>query len=234
MTTSRTETLTAADGGRFSGHLVCPDSGSGPGLVVIQEVFGVNDYIRDVCERFAGLGYVTLAPDMFWRLEPGIELPPTDEGLTEAIGYANRFDWTTGIADAFASLEHLGALDETIGDPGIAGMCFGGTVAFRAAAVGDPAVCVSYYGSGVPDALDEGTAITCPTLVHFGRLDPFMPEGGMAAVAAWARDRANIDVVFHDAGHAFDNHTNPAFSNPSAAAEAWDVTAGFLATHLPT
>lgn len=234
MTTSRTETLTAADGGEFAGHLVCPDSGSGPGLVVVQEVFGVNDYIRDVCERFASLGYVALAPDMFWRLEPGLELPPTDEGLTEAIGYANRFDWTTGIADALASLEHLGALDDTVGRPGIAGMCFGGTIAFRTAAAGDPAVCVSYYGSGVPDALDAGTDITCPTLVHFGRLDPFMPEGGMAAVAAWAQDRSNIDVVFHDAGHAFDNHTNPAFSNPSAASAAWDVTASFLATHLPT
>lgn len=233
-TTSRTETINAADGGTFDGHLVLPDGGSGPGLVVVQEVFGVNHYIRGVCDRLAALGYAALAPDLFWRLEPGLELPPTDEGLTAAMGYASRFDWDTGIADTRAALDHLAALDEVSGDrAGVIGFCFGGTMAFRVAAHADPSVCVSYYGSGVPDALGEGKSITCPTLIHFGRLDPFMPDGGMDAVSSWAADRADVEVVFHDAGHAFDNHTNPAFSNPSAASAAWTLTSEFLARHLP-
>src|SRR5215207_2465018 len=88
MTTTRTETITAPDGGTFDGHVALPASGSGPGLLVLQEIFGVNEYIREVCDRLAGLGYVAMAPDVFWRLEPNVDINGnSDEAMGRAFGF---------------------------------------------------------------------------------------------------------------------------------------------------
>ena len=102
---TRTETITAPDGQTFDGHLVLPESGSGPGILVLQEIFGVNDYIRDACERLASLGYVAMAPDVFWRIEPGIDITDqTEAEWKEAIGYMNQLDKDASVRDVQATL----------------------------------------------------------------------------------------------------------------------------------
>ncbi|MDH3299088.1 MAG: dienelactone hydrolase family protein [Acidimicrobiia bacterium] len=235
MTTSRTETVTV-DGGSFDAHVVVPDAGSGPGLVVLQEIFGVNNYIRSVCERLARMGYVALAPDMFWRQEPGfvVESEEGEEGMQSAFAMVGGFDWSTVGADVGAAVDHLRRLPECTGDAGLIGFCFGGTLAFLGAAALDPTCAVSYYGSGVAGNLDQADAITCPILFHFGGSDPYLPSEDSRAVADRFADVDNADVLIQaDAGHAFDNHLNPMFSNPPAAAAAWEATAAFLAEHLP-
>lgn len=235
MTSTRTEQI-STDGGTFAGHVALPDSGSGPGVLLLQEIFGVNDYIRSVAARLAAAGYVAMAPDLFWRLEPGVEINTTgDEALTEGVGYAGRFDNEAGITDLAASLAHLRSLPEVSGKVAAMGFCFGGTMAFLAAANLDPDCAVSYYGSGVAGAIGLAPQVTCPLLLHFGDNDPFLPNSDVETIVSATESMPNVEVrVATGAGHAFDNFMHPGFSNPEAAAGAWERTAAFLAEHLGT
>jgi carboxymethylenebutenolidase len=234
MTTTRTETITAPDGQTFDGHLVLPDSGSGPGLLVLQEIFGVNDYIREVCERLAKLGYVAMAPDVFWRIERNVAINGnTDESMQKAFGYIGAYDWQTGVPDLVAALAHLRGLPETGGRAGALGFCFGGVTSFVLGCVSDPDVVVSYYGSGVPDWLDKAEGLIAPTILHFGSNDPFIPGEKIAAVREWAGDKPHVEFHEYASGHAFDNHTSEMFSDPDAAATAWEKTQAFLAEKFP-
>lgn len=234
-TSTRTDRITAADGSTFAGHVALPAAGRGPGLVLIQEIFGVNTYIRDVADRLAALGYVVVAPDMFWRLEPGVAIDGTDDtALGQAMGYAGRFDAAAGIGDLGAGLAHLRALPECTGPVGVIGFCFGGTFAYLAAAHLDPVVAVSYYGSGVAGALDVLPQVTCPVLFHFGDADPYLPNEDVERLAAASAGMANVEILVQaGSGHAFDNSFNPNFSDPPAAAAAWERTVAFLGAHLP-
>jgi carboxymethylenebutenolidase len=230
---SRVEQVTTPDG-PFDVTVWLPEAGSGPGILLIQEIYGVSDYIRAVAGDLAALGYVTGAPDMFWRLQPGYQARHDEEGLKESLGLASRFDWETGIADAGEALRHLSALPEVTGGTGVMGFCFGGTVAFLLAARSDPATAVSFYGSGVPDNLEQFDRIRCPLLLHFGGSDPYIPREKVAQVedAASGRPRAEIHVQ-EEAGHAFHNRKAPMFHQPGPAASAWQVTEEFLGRTLP-
>ena len=234
--TSRSEQISARDGGEFPGHLALPESASGPGVVVIQEIFGVNGYIKSVCERLAALGYVTLAPDLYWRFEPGIAIDEKEPGgLQRAYGLVGRLDFAKAGDDAIAALEHLGGLPEvTGGKAGVLGFCLGGGIAFIVAALGDPVTCVSYYGSAVPDALALAGQVRCPILFHFGGVDDRIPiERQQAVKEAFAHHPETEFHVHEGAGHAFDNHNAAMMHHERAAREAWAQTADFLKRTLP-
>jgi carboxymethylenebutenolidase len=235
MATTRTEQITATDGsGTFAGRVIIPDAGSGPGLLLLQEIFGVNDYLQEVGERLAALGYVTLAPDLFWRQEPGVALPHDEASLGKGIQLAMGFDAAKGSEDLGASLAHLRSLPEVQGGAGVLGFCFGGTMAYLTAAAHDPDVAVSYYGSQIPDLLGMADGVTCPILFHFAGADAFLALERAEAVAATFADRPGAQVIIHPgAGHAFDNSFAPAFHQPEPAARAWEETRAFLAQHLP-
>lgn len=235
MGTTRTETITAEDGGTFNAHLRIPDKGSGPGLVLIQEVGGVNGYIKTVADRLAEAGYVSLAPDMFWRIEPNFVVESfTEEGMAECMRVARQFDPEAGRSDLNRVLEHLRQLPEVEGGVGAIGFCFGGTQAFLMAADHDLDVAVSYYGSGVAGLLDRVGDIAGPLLLHFGGDDPFIPADQLDAIAAATNPKANIEMMVQpDAGHAFDNHRSERYYDADAANAAWTRTIGFLAKHLP-
>jgi carboxymethylenebutenolidase len=230
---TRTETITAPDGDTFDGYLVLPDAGTGPGILVLQEIFGVNDYIREVCQRLARLGYVAMAPDVFWRIERNVELGGDQDALQQAYGYITQYDWEKGVPDLVTALAHLRGLPETGGRAGALGFCFGGVTSFVLGCVSDPDVVVSYYGSGVPDWLDKAEELIAPTLLHFGANDPFIPAERIDAVREWAEPRPHVEFHDYQAGHAFDNHTSAMFSNPEAATNAWERTKNFLAEHFP-
>jgi carboxymethylenebutenolidase len=230
---TRTETITAPDGQTFDAHLVLPESGGGPGILVLQEIFGVNEYIREVCERLAGLGYVAMAPDVFWRIERNVQLGTGDDALKAAYGYIGQYDWQSGIPDLAAALEHLRALPETGGRAAALGFCFGGTTSFALACVANPDAVVSYYGSGVPDWCDRADDVIAPVLLHFGANDPYIPSEQIDKVREWAESQPSVTFRSYESGHAFDNHTSPMFSDPPAAAAAWEATQQFLAEHYP-
>ncbi len=233
---SRTEQIRAHDGDRFPGYLALPDLGSGPGLVVVQEIFGVNGYIESVCERLAKLGYVALAPDLYWRLGPGIAIDEQEpDGLQKAFGYVRRLDFAKAGDDATASLEHIRDLPEMAsGRAGILGFCLGGGIAYMVAATSDPVTCICYYGSAIPDALGLAGQVKCPILFHFGDADDYIPAEKQRAVRKAFAHHSGAEFHVHEgAGHAFDNHNAPTMHHERAASGAWIQTIDFLRRTLP-
>jgi len=229
--TQRDEQVAIPDEGSMTMTVWTPAAGSGPGLLLIQEIFGVGPYIRAVGERLADAGYVVGAPDLFWRFAPGYQAGHDEDGLAEAMQQAGNIDPARAVTDSVAALEHLGRLAETAGRPGVIGFCLGGTLAFGVAAADDPAVCISYYGSGVPGMLEQIPDVSCPTLFHFGAEDAYIPAEGVEALAGAMAPHMVLNI--EAAGHAFDNHESAMFWNESAAKAAWSKTMAFLAEHHP-
>src|ERR1700716_307301 len=167
--------IAAADGGTFKGYLTIPASGSGPGILLLQEIFGVNSSMREVAEYYAEEGYVVLAPDLFWRLEPGVELGYSEADFNKAFGYYQRFDADQSIKDAADALKVLRARPECAAKVGALGFCLGGKLAYLTAARTDVDCAVSYYGVGIEADLGEAAQVTGPMVFHFAELDKFAP-----------------------------------------------------------
>jgi carboxymethylenebutenolidase len=233
MDASRTVPVPCDDAGSMPLHVWVPERGSGPGILLIQEIFGVGPYIRAVAQRLVDAGYVVGAPEVFWRFAPGWEATHDQSGLEASFAKMGELDPATAATDCAKALVTLGELDEVTGTPGVMGFCLGGTLAWAVAAGGDPAACVSYYGSGVPQMLDQVDNVTCPTLFHFGKDDPYIPFDGVEALNAAIAGRDNFVLNIEHAGHAFDNHESEMFWNESAARAAWAKTMAFLGEHLP-
>jgi carboxymethylenebutenolidase len=215
-------------------HVALPSSGEGPGVLVLMEIFGVGSYIRRATERLAELGYVAMAPDLYRRIAPGLELEHDEDGLSRAFEAVQRLDQAGAVEDAVTALRALRCLPEVGGRPVAAlGFCLGGTLAYHVAAVGDPAAAVCYYGSGIADSLDDAERIECRMLFHFGAEDQYIPREAAQRVCEMAAQRPGWEChIQPDGGHAFDNHDAPMFSRPEAAARAWDLTREFLGRHL--
>jgi carboxymethylenebutenolidase len=229
----RVETV-AVDGGSFSLDVWVPDGGSGPGLLLIQEIFGVSDYIRAVAADLAGLGYVAGSPDLFWRLKPGHRAPHDQQGLAESLELAGRFDAQQGVADAIAAMARLAALPEVTGGTGLIGFCLGGSIVYFMAAQTEPGTVVSYYGSAVPDNLAVLEHITAPLQFHFGGSDSYIPRDQVRRVEEAVAGRPNVEMwVEEEAGHAFHNRMAPMFYQREPAERAWQRTVDFLRRTLP-
>jgi carboxymethylenebutenolidase len=228
----RTETVTIEDQD-MGMEVWLPAGGRGPGLLLIQEIFGVGPYIRAVAERLAGEGYVVGAPDVFWRFAPGWAADHDEAGLSASMAQVANLDPQQAVADCVAALEQLAELPEVDGRPGVLGFCLGGTLAFGVAVADAPAVCVSYYGSGVADMIGALERVDCPVQFHFGRTDPYIPFEGVEAVAAAIGDKPHLVLNVEEAGHAFDNHESEMFFDEAAAKAAWAKTMAFLTEHLP-
>lgn len=217
------------------GHLWNPPRGRGPGLLLVQEIFGVSGYIRRRGAALAEAGYRVLAPELYWRLDP--QTRPVDEAAPDAVetaaSRAMSLDWQTTVADAVAALTHLRHLDD-VGAVGAIGFCFGGGVAFNVAAVTEVECLVSYYGSALPGLLDLAPRVTAPSLHHFGLSDDYIDPGAVRRIRA-AVTAANDQVEFETypgANHAFDNDDLFLF-HPEASELAWQRTLHFLAERLP-
>jgi carboxymethylenebutenolidase len=235
--TTRYETIPAADGGTFDAYCAIPESGSGPGMLLFQEIFGINDNMRELADRLATAGYVAVVPDMFWRLEPRFERKD-ESGMGDAFAMIQRYDFAWAVPDITAAHAHLVGMEACTGKVGAVGFCFGGTLAYVAAAAStvdgkgiDAAV--SYYGSGTNDQLGLLDEITCPLLFHYGEEDPFIPEEKVIEVEQAADGRAHVEVLrYPGAGHAFSNSDAPSMYNAEAAALAWSRTLDHFAQHL--
>jgi carboxymethylenebutenolidase len=215
-------------------HLALPEAGEGPGILVLMEIFGVGPYIRRATERLAELGYVAMAPDLYRRIAPGLELGHDENGLARALETVQRLDQQGAVEDSLAALGALRERPEVGGRPvGVLGFCLGGGLAYEVAVAGDPALAVCYYGSSIPDRLDQADRITCPVLFHFGAQDQYIPLEAAQRVCAAAEQHEGWECYIQpDAGHAFDNHVSPIFSQPEAAARAWEITKEFLGRNL--
>lgn len=223
------------DAGEMPAHLWVPESGTGPGLLLLQEIFGVSSYIQRRGAALAGAGYVVLAPELYWRLDAG----PLDESapgaIEEAMGRAQRLDWQTTVQDAVAGLQHLRGRAEVRGGTGVIGFCFGGGLAFNVAAIEKPDVLVSYYGSAIPGMLDLAPQVTMPSLYHFGLADSYIDRATVEQIrdAVTAGPGTVEFETYEGADHAFDND-DFVLHHAEASALAWQRTLGFLARELPT
>ena len=229
-----TEFVATHDGGRMPAFVARPRSGRGPGMVVLQEIFGVTEYIKQRARDLAELGYIALVPHLYWRLGPDIALPEdSQEGLQQAFGYMQRLDERQAVDDAAAALEHLRKMPETGGKAGVLGFCMGGRLAYMLAAASDPDVVVSYYGSGIASQLDTAGDISGPIIFHFGEADPYLPLEEANRIREAFSTHPSCEVHMHaGAGHAFDN-PSPMFHHAEASREAWPQTAAFLQRHFP-
>jgi carboxymethylenebutenolidase len=217
--------------GSMPAHLWRPASGTGPGILLLQEIFGVSDYIERRAQDLADLGYVVLAPEIYWRIGASrIENGP--EALEHAFGLAQQVDWDAAVSDSAVALEELGRLPGVDGGTGIVGFCFGGALAFNVAALTDPDVLVSYYGSSLPSMLDLAPDVTAPALYHFGLADSYIATDTVELVRKTLTAGPNITFeTYEGADHAFDNPDFP-MHHPQASALAWERTVAFLDRHL--
>src|SRR6185503_11851271 len=165
MATIRIDTLDH-DGG-FDAYLAEPDGAPRAAIVVIQEIFGVNEGIRRKCDKWAEQGYLALAPDLFWRLEPGVELDPdVPDQFKQALDLMGRFDQDQGVRDLEATIRAARARLGEGGKVGVVGYCLGGRLAFMVAARTDANASVGYYAVGIPGLLGEKHAIANPLMLH--------------------------------------------------------------------
>jgi carboxymethylenebutenolidase len=233
MAESRIERVSTSDGS-MDLPVWLPAAGTGPGVLVIQEIYGVSEYIRAVAEDLAALGYVAAAPDLFWRLQPGYQAAHDEAGLQASLAMGSRFDFEQGVADAAAAVAQLRGLPEVTGGTGAVGFCLGGSIAYVLAAQGGLDAALSFYGSAVPDSLALLDQISVPVQFHFGGSDPYITRDQVARVEAAVAGRPNVEMlVEEDAGHAFHNRKAPMFYNPEPAARAWQRAEDFLRRHLP-
>ena len=214
--------LTAADGFSFSAY-TAGSAGSTKGLVVIQEIFGVNHHIRDMCERFAAQGYAVCAPALFDRAEKGIELGYTQNDIDNGRAYRMKLDDAKVMADVEAAAKHL-----TGKKLGIVGYCFGGTVAWWGATRSRSFSAAScWYGGGIAGTRDERP--NCPVQMHFGEKDASIPMTDVDAIRA-AQPKVE-SYVYMGAGHGFGCDERGSFSKADYDL-AQQRTLEFFAKHL--
>jgi carboxymethylenebutenolidase len=176
-------TIRATDGGSFSAYLATPKSGKGPGILLIQEIFGVNKVMRDLADGYAAQGYAVMCPDLFWRQEPGIQI--TDQTQAEwkrAFELFQGFNVDKGVDDLKATLAALRRNPACSGKVGAVGYCLGGKLAYLMATRSDADGNVGYYGVGIQDQLAEAKSIRKPLLLHIAEADQFVPPPAQAKI----------------------------------------------------
>ncbi|KWK75407.1 carboxymethylenebutenolidase [Burkholderia ubonensis] len=216
----------------FGGYLALPRRGKGPAVIIVQEIFGVNAHIRSVADQYAADGYVALAPDVFWRTQPRVELAYEGADRDKGIELLQKTDVNLAVADVAAAADLLRTRPEAGGKVAAIGYCFGGRLAYLAAATGKIDAAVAYYGGRIQNALDVAGKVTQPILFHYAENDHAIPLAAVDQVKAAFAGRDN--AAFHlypGAEHGF-NCAERASYNQRAAALAHGRTLTFLAEHL--
>ena len=223
-------------GDSFDAYCAVPEAGRGPGILLFQEIFGINDNMRNLAGRLAEAGYVVLVPDMFWRIQRRFEVND-ESGMGDAFAMVQKFDFTAALTDLNATHARLLGMAECTGQVGAVGFCLGGGLAFATAANSrvdgkgiDAAVC--YYGSAINDMLGQVPQIECPAMFHYGAEDPFIPTEKIDEVETAVSGLSVVEFHRYAAGHAFSNEDAGSMYNAAAAAEAWPRTMDFFARHL--
>ena len=198
--------IQASDGsGSFSAYLLEPKAKPAGVVVLIQEIFGVNQAMRDTAAWVADMGFIAVCPDLFWRLQPGVDITDkTEAEWKQAFDLFNRFDQAKGIEDLKATVAAARTLPGANGKVGTMGYCLGGRLAFMMAEQSDADVNISYYGVGLDGLLGDLGKVSKPLLVHVADQDEFFPAEGRAKVVQATKGHAQIrGYVYPNANHAF-------------------------------
>ncbi|WP_063580492.1 dienelactone hydrolase family protein [Achromobacter ruhlandii] len=215
--TTREVTIASHDGQSFSAYLAVPAAGHGPGLVLCQEIFGINDFMRRTAQALAEEGYVVLAPDLFWRQQPGIQLTDGPADMPRAFELYQRFDVELGVKDIASTLTALRALPEQQGGAGVLGYCLGGKLAYLAACRTDADVAIGYYGVGIEDSLEEAANLRGRLVLHIAEQDGFCPPPARQRILEALGGKANVELyVYPGMDHAFARTGGAHYDKPSA------------------
>jgi len=223
-------TLIATDGHVFQAYVAMPEGSPVGGLVVVQEIFGVNAHIRGVADDFAKDGFVAVAPAIFDRVERGVELKYEGEDMQKAVALMQKLDPATVLMDVAAAFAEARAKSGK--DAGVVGYCYGGFTAWLTATRGEtvkvqPACAVGYYAGGIGKVATEEPS--CPVMLHFGEKDTHI---GMDQVEAVRQAHPEVTIyLYPEAEHGFNCNVRASF-NPEAATLARERTLAFLKTHL--
>ncbi len=220
--------LTTADGATIGAYKATPDGTPKGGIVVVQEIFGVNHHIRSVTDRVAAAGYVALAPAIFDRAERGVELAYDPDGMKRGMGLAQAIPQAQHLASVEAAIAALASS----GPVGIVGFCLGGTLAFAAATKSDRlTAAVGFYGGGIAKMIGAEPPHPmplCPIELHFGEHDDHIPPADIAKVRQAYPD---VPVYTYDAGHGFNCDERGSYDKASAEA-AWARTLAFFGREM--
>ncbi|MGV8890984.1 MAG: dienelactone hydrolase family protein [Pseudomonas sp.] len=218
--------------GKFGAYLAIPHTRKGPGIVLIQEIFGVNEHIRSVVEQYAADGYLVIAPDLFWRSAPRIELGYDEAGWKKAVELMNATDIGKAQDDVKLAIEALKAQPGLDGGIASIGYCFGGLLSYHTAANGLVDVAIAYYGGGIQNHLDRADEIDVPLLMHFGEADSHIPLEAVKKIAERFDTNDNVEIVeYPEAEHGFNCSHRDSY-NQRAAVEAHGNTLIFLGMEL--
>jgi len=219
--------------GSFTVYAAVPDVTPAPGIVVAQEIFGVNQVMRDTCDWLATQGFVAVCPDLFWRIEPGIQITDkTDAEWKRAFELFGLFDVDKGIEDMKATLAELRAHEVCNGKAGSVGYCLGGKLAYLMATRSDSDANVGYYGVGLGDLMGEAKAIAKPLMLHIAEKDKFSSAEEIAKVTKTLAGNGNVKIhLYEGRDHAFARQGGEHY-DAAAAKLANDRTVSFFKEHL--
>ena len=221
------------EGGTLSAYVARPAATKAPAVVVIQEIFGVNPVMREVCDRLAAQGFLAVCPDLFWRLEPGVDI--TDQSKAEwdkAFDLMTRFDVDQGVEDIRATIDQVRASGGCSGKVGAVGYCLGGRLAFLTATRTDSEASVGYYGVGIEAYLPEAEKLAHPLMLHIAEDDGFVSKEAQAMITGALKDHPQVTLhTYPGCDHAF-ARPGGAHYDAAAAARADARTLAHFRQHL--
>ncbi len=217
MKTGLTIDIPVSDGSTLRGYLATPRQGSGPGLVLLHEIFGITAFMRDCADRYAEEGYVVVVPDLYSRIAPATELDYGEQARATATALRARLDLEQSTGDVAAALDVLRAHPAQTGGVGIVGYSFGGRLACLAAASHRVDCVVAYYPVALEQDGEALQALSCPTVLHLAELDDKLPVTAQAGLRELAQNLSAFQIHgYPGVGHGFANALHPGYDKPSA------------------
>lgn len=198
-----TETIAHADGRSFGAYVSHPSQSNGHAVIVLQEIFGVTAHIRGVADRFAEDGFLAYAPDLFWRVQPGIELSHSNADIAQAMALLAQYRDNDGLQDIAQTVAHLRAKTDFQGRIAVAGLCLGGKLAYLSATLPGVDAAIGFYGVGIENHLDAAPRLRCPLMLHFGDQDPYVPEAARHQVQEALKGTSAQLHLYPGANHGF-------------------------------
>lgn len=210
--------IQSPDGKSFAAYLARPSQTPAPGIVLLPEVFNTNPHIRSVCDGYAADGFTVIAPDVYWRQEPGAYLAYTDEGRAKAQALRAELDTDRFAQDLEDTINALRARDDCTGKVGVMGFCLGGKFTYISSVRHQINAAVSYYGVQIDQHLDEAGNLNCPLLMHFAEHDPHVPTETLEAIRGTFANEQRVEMhVYPGTEHGFNRYGYPPHNEDQAA-----------------
>lgn len=221
------------NGGEMTAYLARPAAAKAPAIVVLQEIFGVNAVMRDITDGLAAQGFLAVCPDLFWRIEPGVDI--TDQSEAEwkkAFALMNAFDAGQGVKDIAATIGRIRTDPACSGRVGAVGFCLGGQLAWLTATRTDIDAAVAYYGVGIEGLVGEAANLRHPVMLHIAEADGFVPPPAQAAIRAGLAGQPLVTIhTYPGRDHAFARIGGEHY-HAADATLAGERSLAFLRTHL--